>query len=134
MTSQPIGDARQDAGQLQPALSQRLPRHVHQRLGAGRHPRRTPGYGLGVVVADFNGDGWPDIYVSNDGPPNDVLYVNNGNGTFTNKRRARGSATRAPPGMGVDIADFNNDGWPDILQVDMLPHDLAPAQADERLP
>src|SRR5205814_6062511 len=43
------------------------------------------GYGLGVVVADVNRDGWPDIYVSNDGLPNDVLYMNNGNGTFTNR-------------------------------------------------
>src|SRR5947199_1316809 len=44
------------------------------------------GFGLGVAVADLNGDGWPDIYVSNDVAPNDVVYVNNGNGTFTNKR------------------------------------------------
>ena len=49
---------------------------------------RDAGYGLGVAVADLNGDGWPDIYVSNDVAPNDVLYINNGNGTFTNKRGA----------------------------------------------
>ena len=49
---------------------------------------RDAGYGLGVAVADLNGDGWPDIYVSNDVVPNDVLYVNNGDGTFTNKRAA----------------------------------------------
>ncbi len=82
-----------------------------------------PGYGLGAVVADLNGDGWPDIYVSNDGIPNDVLYINNGDGTFTNKR-VRWLKHTSAAGMGVDIADFNNDGWPDILQVDMLPRDL----------
>jgi hypothetical protein len=81
------------------------------------------GYGLGVVVADFNGDGWPDIYVSNDILPNDVIYVNNGNGTFTNKA-ARWLKHSSYAGMGVDVADFNNDGQPDILQVDMLPHDM----------
>src|SRR5213080_1066323 len=78
------------------------------------------GYGLGVAVADLNGDGWPDIYVSNDVTPNDVLYINNRDGTFTD--RAAGSLRHASfAGMGVDIADFNNDGRPDILQVDMLP-------------
>ena len=82
------------------------------------------GYGLGVVVADFNGDGWPDIYVSNDGLPNDVLYINNGNGTFTNKA-TRSLKRTSQAGMGVDAADFNNDGWPDIVQADMLPRDLA---------
>src|SRR5438094_5237361 len=82
------------------------------------------GYGLGVVVADFNGDGWPDIYVSNDGLPNDVLYVNTGNGTFTNKA-TRSLKHTSQAGMGVDAADFNNDGWPDIVQADMLPRDLA---------
>src|SRR5438093_13585726 len=70
------------------------------------------GYGLGVAIADFNGDGWPDIYVSNDGLPNDVLYVNNGDGTFTN-RAVRSLKHTSFAGMGVDIADFNNDGWPD---------------------
>jgi hypothetical protein len=85
---------------------------------------RDAGFGLGVAVADFNGDGWPDIYVSNDATPNDVLYVNNGNGTFTNKRGVWLKHTSSA-GMGVDIADFNNDGWPDIAQVDMEPHDLS---------
>jgi hypothetical protein len=84
---------------------------------------RDAGYGLGVVVSDVNGDGWPDIYVSNDITPNDVLYVNNRNGTFTNKAPQSLKHTSFA-GMGVDIADFNNDGWPDILQVDMMPRDL----------
>lgn len=84
---------------------------------------QIPGYGLGVVVSDFNGDGWPDIYVSNDGPPNDVLYMNNGNGTFRNAA-AQSLRHTSSAGMGVDAADFNNDGWPDLLQVDMLPHDM----------
>ena len=85
---------------------------------------RDAGYGLGVAVADLNGDGWPDIYVSNDIAPNDVLYINNGNGTFTNKR-GEWLKHSSFAGMGVDIADFNDDGWPDILQVDMLPRDLS---------
>src|SRR5215204_5047800 len=84
---------------------------------------RETGYGLGVAVADVNGDAWPDIYVSNDVVANDVLYINNRNGTFSN--RAPQSLKHASfAGMGVDIADFNNDGWPDVLQVDMLPRSL----------
>src|SRR5205823_13655255 len=81
---------------------------------------REFGYGLGVVVSDIDGDGWPDIYVSNDITPNDVLYVNNRNGTFTDKAAAWLKHTSFA-GMGVDIADFNNDGRPDILQMDMMP-------------
>ena len=84
---------------------------------------KEAGYGLGVAVADMNGDGWPDIYVSNDGPPNDVLYVNNRNGTFTNKA-AQWLKHTSIAGMGVDVADFNNDGRPDIMQVDMMPPDM----------
>src|SRR5436309_168924 len=85
---------------------------------------RQVGYGLGVAVADFNGDGRPDIYVSNDVAPNDVLYINNGDGTFTDKA-ARWLKHTSLAGMGVDVADFNNDGWPDIAQVDMMPPNLA---------
>jgi len=84
---------------------------------------RQIGHGLGAVVADVNRDGRPDIYVSNDVAPNDVLYINNGDGTFSD--RAGVSLKRASfAGMGIDIADFNNDGWPDIVQVDMLPRAL----------
>ncbi len=85
---------------------------------------RELGYGLGVVVSDLNGDGWPDIYVSNDITPNDVLYINNRDGTFTDKA-ARWLKHTSFAGMGVDIADFNNDGGPDILQVDMMPPALS---------
>ena len=84
---------------------------------------RQVGYGLGVAVADVNRDGWPDIYVSNDVAPNDVLYVNKGDGTFSDEAGAW-LKHASVAGMGVDIADFNNDGWPDILQVDMLPASL----------
>ena len=79
-----------------------------------------PGYGLGVAVGDLNNDGWPDIYVSNDGMPSDVLYVNNRDGTFSDKAAAWLKHT-SYAGMGVDIADMNNDGWADVIQVDMLP-------------
>src|SRR5881396_2084331 len=81
---------------------------------------RQIGYGLGVVVADVNRDGRPDIYVSNDVSPNDALYINNGDGTFTDKA-ARSLKHTSIAGMGVDIADFNDDGWPDVAQMDMLP-------------
>ena len=84
---------------------------------------RDAGFGLGVAIADLNRDGWPDIYVSNDIAPNDAVYSNNRDGTFTNKR-ATWLRHTSYSGMGVDVADFNNDGWPDILQVDMLPRDL----------
>jgi hypothetical protein len=81
-------------------------------------------FGLGVVVSDFNRDGWPDLYVSNDVVAEDVLYINHRDGTFTNKSREWLKHTSFA-GMGIDAADFNNDGWPDIMQVDMMPEDLA---------
>ena len=78
------------------------------------------GFGLGVVVSDFNLDGCPDIYVANDFPENDFLYLNNCNGTFTESiAQATGHTSRFS--MGVDAADFNNDGRPDIAVLDMLP-------------
>ncbi len=84
---------------------------------------RQVGFGLGVVVADLNWDGRPDIYVSNDDTPSDVLYVNNGDGTFSDKAAAWLGHTSFA-GMGMDIGDFNNDGWLDIVQTDMMPEGL----------
>ncbi len=82
------------------------------------------GYGLGVVATDLNGDGWPDIYVSNDITPSDVLYINNGDGTFTD-RASDFLRHTSFAGMGIDIADFTNNGWPDIMQTDMNPRELS---------
>jgi hypothetical protein len=80
------------------------------------------GWGLGVAVSDINQDGWPDVYCANDFLSGDLLWINNRDGTFTN---------RAPDllrhqsynSMGVDIADLNNDGHPEIMTLDMLPDD-----------
>ena len=80
------------------------------------------GFGLAVSVSDINGDGWPDIYVSNDYTEPDYLYINNQNGTFTDKLTDYLPYT-SHFSMGNDIADFNNDGLPDILTLDMLPED-----------
>ncbi|HEX8532269.1 MAG TPA: VCBS repeat-containing protein, partial [Cytophagales bacterium] len=82
------------------------------------------GYGLGVTVSDINRDGWPDIYVANDFLSNDLLWINQGNGTFSNQIR-RYLKHQSHNGMGTDVADFNNDGLSDIAVVDMLPADNA---------
>jgi enediyne biosynthesis protein E4 len=79
-------------------------------------------FGLGVVASDVNRDGWPDIYVANDFFEQDYLYINKRDGTFSE------SIARQMPyisyfSMGLDIADVNNDGWPDVYVTDMLPED-----------
>jgi enediyne biosynthesis protein E4 len=80
------------------------------------------GYGLNVIIGDFNLDGWQDIYVSNDFHENDYYYINNCNGTFREmNQQAFGHESRFS--MGSDVADINNDGWPDIVTLDMLPAD-----------
>ncbi|MEO5647817.1 MAG: VCBS repeat-containing protein, partial [Chitinophagaceae bacterium] len=80
------------------------------------------GYGLGIGIADFNNDGWDDIYVGNDFHENDYYYLNNGNGTFT-ESGASAFAHYSRFSMGNDIADYNNDGLLDVITVDMLPGD-----------
>ncbi len=80
------------------------------------------GFGLGIGISDINLDGWPDIYVANDYLSNDLLYINQGDGTFREmvKDYFKHISYSA---MGVDIADFNNDGLVDVFAVDMLPND-----------
>jgi hypothetical protein len=83
---------------------------------------RAYGAGLGVMAADLDGDGWPDIYVANDGNPNQ-LWINQRDGTFKNEADLRGCAVNADgvaeAGMGVDIADFDGDGNDDIFLTHM---------------
>ena len=81
---------------------------------------KEDGLGLGVVVSDFNNDGWPDVYVANDFISNDNLWLNNKNGGFTNCIR-ESLQHQSYSSMGADGADVNNDGLADILTLDMLP-------------
>ncbi len=80
------------------------------------------GYGLGIVIADINLDGYPDIYVGNDFHENDYLYINQKNGTFKQEGEQRLMHT-SQFSMGVDVADVNNDAYPEIISADMLPAD-----------
>ncbi|WP_420400188.1 VCBS repeat-containing protein [Flagellimonas sp.] len=78
------------------------------------------GFGLSVSVSDINDDTWPDIYISNDFHEHDFLYLNNGDGTFTESLKDFIGHT-SHFSMGSDISDINNDGKPDIVTLDMLP-------------
>ncbi len=79
-------------------------------------------YGLGAGVSDVNHDGWPDLYLSHDYDMPDYLYINNGDGTFSDKLEESIGHT-SHFSMGNDIADINNDGLLDIYTLDMLPED-----------
>lgn len=79
-------------------------------------------FGLGACVGDINGDGYPDVYVANDSYERDYLYVNQKNGTFKDEF-AQWIQHTSMSSMGADIADINNDGYPDIFTTDMLPDD-----------
>jgi hypothetical protein len=79
-------------------------------------------FGLGVTVGDVNGDGWPDVYVSNDFFERDYLYINQKNGTFKDELE-KYMEHNSIASMGTDMADINNDGYPDIFTTEMLPDD-----------
>ncbi len=92
-------------------------RNVSQEAGI-----KDKGYGLGIAVADLNDDGWKDIYVTNDFFGSDLLYINQGNGKFIDEgfKCLKHTSLSA---MGNDVADINNDGWPEMIAVDMNPED-----------
>ncbi len=80
------------------------------------------GYGLGFAFGDVNNDGYPDIYVGNDFHENDYLYINQGDGTFSDSLEYKIKHT-SRFSMGVEIADMNDDGFQDVISLDMLPED-----------
>ncbi|MES3017684.1 MAG: VCBS repeat-containing protein [Bacteroidota bacterium] len=81
-------------------------------------------FGLGLAISDVNNDSWPDVYVSNDFNEPDYMFINNGNGTFTDKL-SESMSQISMYSMGSDLADYNNDALPDLVTLDMLPEDNA---------
>ncbi|MEM8896476.1 MAG: VCBS repeat-containing protein [Bacteroidota bacterium] len=103
--------------------------HLYENMGDGYYQEVSTDAGvanygltLGLSVADLNSDGWEDIYVSNDFSTPDRMFMNQGDGTFSESLK---QSTRQTSlfGMGTDAADYNNDGLVDIVQVDMTPKD-----------
>jgi hypothetical protein len=113
-------------------MDQKVPEHsdrLYENQGDGTFMDVTAaagllnfGLSLGVVVDDFNQDGWEDLYVSNDFATSDYFYFNNGDGTFTEKIRET-TAHTSYFGMGIDAGDLTNNGLPDLVQMDMTPED-----------
>ena len=92
---------------------------VSKKAGISQNPLT---FGLGLAISDVNKDGLQDIYVTNDYNEPDYLYINNGDGTFSDKTQ-QCFRHLSQFSMGVDIADLNNDALPDIITLDMLPED-----------
>jgi hypothetical protein len=110
--------------------------HLYRNTGNGSYVNVTEDSGvmnfgltLGVSVSDFNNDGWQDLYVSNDFQVPDYFYLNNGDGTFTNKLSTSFQHT-SMFGMGIDASDINNDGLADLIQLDMAPADYFRAKTN----
>lgn len=95
-------------------------KYVEKTKSSGIHSSAL-GYGLGVAIGDVNFDGYPDMYIGNDFHENDYLYINQTNGIFKDEIDSRIRHT-SRFSMGVDIADINNDIFPEIVSLDMLPY------------
>src|SRR5579872_7429544 len=108
-----------------------VPHRLYHNLGHGKFEDVTdksgfgsaPGKGMGISIADFNGDGWPDVFIANDTDPN-FLFINQKNGTFEEKGLELGVAyndnAQAGSTMGSDAKDFDNDGKVDIFYNNLM--------------
>jgi hypothetical protein len=103
--------------QMDPELKHPVFQDVSEEAGIKDH-----GYGHGATVCDINNDGWKDIYVSDDFLSNNILYINNQDGTFKNRVKEYFRHTSFNS-MGQDIIDINNDGLADVIELDMNPPD-----------
>ncbi len=109
-----------------PGLYKSVPHSLYHNLGNGKFEDvseksgfgKVAGKGMGIAIADFDDNGWPDVFVANDTEPN-FLFMNQGNGTFEEESWAWGIAYdeqgAVVSGMGADARDFDNDGWPDVF-------------------
>lgn len=103
-----------------------VPHRLYRNLGAGKFSdvteasgfSKVAGKGMGIAIADFNRDGWPDVFIANDTERN-FLFLNRANGTFEERGLAMGVAynddAATVSAMGADARDYDNDGWPDIF-------------------
>ena len=109
----------------------RVPNRLYHNLGEGRFEDVTetsgfgkvPGKGMGIGIADFNEDGWTDVFVANDTEPN-LLYLNRKNGTFREVGLLYGVAYNddgaTVSAMGADVKDYDNDGWVDVFYNNLM--------------
>ena len=102
---------------MDPVLKHPVFHDVSQQAGM-----KFEGYGHASTICDINNDGWKDIYVSDDFISNNILYINNHDGTFTNRAKDYFKHTSLNS-MGQDVVDINNDGLPDVVELDMNPED-----------
>jgi hypothetical protein len=102
---------------MDPASGHAVFKDVSEEAGVKDH-----GYGHGATICDLNNDGWKDIYVSDDFLSNNILYINNHDGTFSNRVKEYFKHTSFNT-MGQDVIDINNDALPDVIELDMNPPD-----------
>ena len=109
-----------------PPAPRSLPHALHFTNVSKEEGIQIEGWGLGVAIADFNADGWPDVYCANDFQSSDLLWINehaNGKHTGFTNRVSEYMKHGSFNAMGIDVADLNNDGWPELMTLDMMPED-----------